>query len=180
VRAAILTAARAQFGAHGYDRATLRGIATAAGVDVALVSYYFGSKSDLFVAALSLPISPAQVLDALLEDDTDGLGARLLERLLTVWDEPASGAQLADVLRSASGQHEMLRDFLSQQIVPRLAAAIDAPTSAAAELRATAVASQVLGLLLARYVLEVEPIASDPRAEVAALMGRAPRHERDA
>ncbi len=110
------------------------------------------------------------MLDALLADGTDGLGARLLERLLTVWDEPASGAQLADVLRSASGQHEMLRDFLSRQIVPRLAAAIDAPTPAEAELRATAVAAQVLGLLLARYVLRVEPIASATRAEVAALI----------
>ncbi len=61
----------------------------------------------------------------------------------------------------------MLGDFLAQQIVPRLAAAIDAPD---AELRATAVATQVLGLLLARYVLRVEPLASAPRAEVAALI----------
>jgi len=166
-REAILAAARTRFGADGYDRATLRAIAAAAGVDVALVSYYFGSKSDLFVAALQLPISPAEVLDALLADGTDGLGARLLERLLTVWDEPVSGAPLADVLRSAAGQFDLLRDFLAQQIVPRLAAAIDAPD---AELRATAVASQVLGLLLARYVLRAEPLASAPRAEVVALL----------
>ncbi|MDO8187482.1 TetR family transcriptional regulator [Conexibacter sp. JD483] len=165
-REAILAAAREQFGARGYDAATLRGIATAAGVDVALVSYYFGAKSDLFVAALHLPISPAQILDALLAAGTDGLGERLFERLLAVWDEPASGAQLISVLRSATSQFDMLRDFLTQQIVPRLAAAIDAPD---AELRATAVASQVLGLLLARYVLRVEPLASAPRAEVAAL-----------
>lgn len=170
-REAILVAARARFGADGYDRATLRSIAAAAGVDVALVSYYFGSKSDLFLAALQLPISPAEVLDSLLADGTDGLGERLLERLLTVWDEPASGTALADVLRSATGQFDLLRDFLSQQIVPRLAAAIDGPGSAPdAELRATAVASQVLGLLLARYVLRVEPLASASRADVAALI----------
>ncbi len=166
-RAAILAAAREQFGARGYDAATLRGIATAAGVDVALVSYYFGAKSDLFVAALQLPISPAQILDALLADGTDGLGERLLSRLLAVWDEPDSGGQLISVLRSATGQFDMLGDFLTQQIVPRLASAIDAPD---AELRATAVATQVLGLLLARYVLGVEPLASAPRDEVAALV----------
>ncbi|MBB4664220.1 TetR family transcriptional regulator [Conexibacter arvalis] len=167
-REAILAAAREQFAARGLDGATMRAIAAAAGVDVALVSYYFGSKADLFVASLQLPVNPADVIDGLLADGTDGLGERLVTRLIAVWDEPASGGPLADVLRSAAPQFELLRGFLQQQIVARLARALDDPD---AELRATAVASQVLGLLLSRYVLRVEPLASAPPERVVALVG---------
>src|SRR5215213_5901244 len=87
-RESILDAARAQFAQHGYGGATLRAIATDAGVDVALVSYYFGSKSGLFVESLRLPVNPATVVDGLLAQGTDGFGERLVTTLLAVWDDP--------------------------------------------------------------------------------------------
>ena len=167
-RDSILTAARAQFARHGYGGATLRAIATEAGVDVALVSYYFGSKSGLFMESLRLPVNPAAVVDGLLAQGTDGFGERLVTALLSVWDDPASGGPLVNVLRSASSQTDLLRDFIERQLVTRLAGGIDAPD---AELRATAIASQVLGLLFLRYVLRVEPLASASHPEVVALIG---------
>ena len=91
-----------------------------------------------------------------------------MRRLLTVWDDPTAGAPLVGVLRSVSSQSELLRDFLERQILVRLAAAIDAPD---AELRAAAAATQVLGLVLARYVLRVEPIASAGHDELVAIVG---------
>jgi AcrR family transcriptional regulator len=167
-RAAILDAAREQFAAHGFEGARVRAIARAAGVDPALVSYYFSSKSGLFMESLRLPVNPPDAIEALLADGTDDLGVRLVTRFLEVWDDPVTGAQLISVLRSASSQPELMRDFVERQIVPLLAGAIDGPQ---AELRATAVAAQMVGLAMSRYVLRVEPIASAPPHEIVTLIG---------
>jgi AcrR family transcriptional regulator len=167
-REQIVAAARRQFGTHGYDGATMRGIAADAGVDVALVAYYFGSKSGVFIAALSLPVNPADVIDGLLAGPRDDLGERLVRRLLTVWDDPTASAPLVGVLRSVSSQGELLREFIEHVILVRLARGIGAPD---AELRAAAAATQVLGLVTARYVLRVEPLASAGHDELVALIG---------
>jgi AcrR family transcriptional regulator len=167
-REAILDAAREQFAAQGFEGATMRAIARAADVDPALVSYYFGSKSGLFVESLRLPVNPTDAIEALLADGTDDLGARLVTRFLEVWDNPVSGEPVVRVLRSATSQPELMRDFVHRQIVPLLATAIDGPQ---AELRATAVASQMVGLAMARYVLRIEPLATAPPEQVVALIG---------
>ena len=167
-RAAILDAAREQFAAHGFEGARMRAIARAAGVDPALVSYYFGSKSGLFMESLRLPVNPPDAIEALLADGTDDLGVRLVNRFVEVWDDPVTGGQLISVLRSASSQPELMRDFVERQIVPLLAGAIDGPK---AELRATAVATQMVGLAMARYVLRIEPIASAPPHDIVTLIG---------
>lgn len=57
-RAAILEAAKAQFGRLGYDRAALRDIAAEAGIDVALIKRYFGGKEALFTEALKASFQP--------------------------------------------------------------------------------------------------------------------------
>jgi AcrR family transcriptional regulator len=166
-RATILDAARSQFAAHGFEGATMRAIAREAGVDPALVSYYFDSKGELFIESLRLPVNPAVAIEAVLAEGTDELGERLVTRFLQVWDDPASGGPLVSVMRSASSQPELMREFLERQIVPRFAGAIGGPD---AELRATAVASQMLGLAFLRYVLLVEPLASATQGEVVALI----------
>ena len=166
-REAIIDAARRQFAEQGFDGATMRAIAREAGVDPALVSYYFGSKSGLFVESLRLPVNPADAIDAVLAEGTSDLGRRLVTRFLQVWDTPATGEPVISVLRSAASRPEIMREFLERRIVPRFARAIGGPD---AELRATAVASQMLGLAFLRYVLRVEPLASAPQDEVVALI----------
>src|SRR3954451_14174885 len=126
-REQILDAARRRFGAHGFAGATLRAIAADAGVDVALVSYYFGSKRDLFLAALRLPLNPGDVIGGLLEGPRDDLGARIVGRLLTVWDDPATGGPLVGVLRSSATQGAILRDFIEREILARLAPPLERP-----------------------------------------------------
>jgi AcrR family transcriptional regulator len=166
-RQAILDAARKQFSEQGYEGATMRAVARDAGVDPALVSYYFGSKSGLFVESLRLPINPADAIAAVVADGTEDLGARLVTRFLQVWDNPVSGDPIVRVLRSGASRPELLREFIERQIVPRFAQAIGGPD---ADLRATAIVSQMLGLAFARYVLRVEPLASAPPDEVVALV----------
>ena len=169
-REAILDAARRQFAAQGFEGATMRAIARDAGVDPALVSYYFGSKSGLFVESLQLPVNPGDAIDALLAEGTDDLAARLVTRFLQVWDNPVTGGPIISVLRSASSQPELMREFVERQIAPRLSRAIGGPD---AELRATAVATQMLGVAFARYVLRVEPLASAPPEAIVNLVAPA-------
>jgi AcrR family transcriptional regulator len=161
-REAILAAAREQFAERGYDNATIRGIAARAGVDPALVHHYYGSKADLFAAALRMPLSPRDVLVDVLDGDVDTLGERLVRRFLDIWSAEAGGIGEAvlGMLRSAT-THEaaarMVREFVSREALGRVAEALDVPQ---ARLRAALAGSQLIGLALARYVVRVEPIAS--------------------
>jgi Tetracyclin repressor-like, C-terminal domain len=115
-----------------------------------------------------LPVNPGDAIDALLAEGAHDLGARLVKRFLDVWDNPVTGTPIISVLRSTSSQPELLREFIEQAIVPRLAAAIAGPD---AELRANAVATQMLGLAFARYVLRLEPLASAPPDAIVTLLG---------
>jgi AcrR family transcriptional regulator len=170
-REAILAAARALFAAQGYDGTTLRSVAERAKVDAALPSYYFGSKADLFAAALELPVSPVAALAGVLaaSDRRDDLAERLLTTLVAVWDA-ATGGPLAALLRSATSQEELLRAFIEREILPLLRTAVEGE---GAELRAAGAASQVVGLVMLRYVLRVEPLASAEPAAVVALVAPA-------
>src|SRR6478736_4707021 len=88
-RTAILHAARKAFAARGFSGTTIRSAATDAGVDAALVHHYFGTKDDLFVAAMELPIDPRPVIAGVVAGGPDGAGERLLRAFLSVWDDEA-------------------------------------------------------------------------------------------
>jgi AcrR family transcriptional regulator len=157
-RAHVLAAARARFAAHGYDATTMRQVARDAGVDPALVHHYFGTKSDLFVAAVEYPVNPAEVVAALVAADRDELGEQLLRLFLARWEEGTT--PLFALLRSA-GEHEaaatMLREFIAREIVGRLSRELGVDRPA---LRASLCGSQVVGLAFVRHVLRLEPLAS--------------------
>ncbi|SFC20908.1 transcriptional regulator, TetR family [Nocardioides terrae] len=169
-RAAILAAARERFAEAGFGATSIRAVAADAGVDPALVHHYFGSKRDLFVASLALPVDPRDVLAPVIAQGMDGAGERILGTLLAVWDDPDRRLPLLAVARSLldpSG-HRLFQDgFLAAVLVPVLTElGIDR-----VEHRAPLLASQVAGLILMRYVLEVEPLASMPADDVVSVMG---------
>ena len=169
-REAILEAARESFGERGYSDTSVRAVAARAGVDAALVHHYFGTKDGLFSAAIEPPFDPAAVAPVLLEPGLDGLGERLVRFFLQVWDEPASRARIQGMLRSALNQEAaaaLLREFVTRQLLGRVAAAVDAPD---AELRASFAGTQLVGLGMLRYIVRVEPLASaDPEVVVAVI-----------
>ncbi len=167
-RAAILHAARAAFAAKGFSGTTIRSVAADAGVDAALVHHYFGTKDDLFVAAMELPIDPRQVIAQVVAGGPDGAGERLLRAFLSAWDDEAMGAVLVATVRSAlepGGERLLSQGFVPVVLVPAgEALGIDRP-----EVRMPLLATQILGLILTRYLFRLEPIASmDADALVAA------------
>ncbi|MGC9667389.1 TetR family transcriptional regulator [Planosporangium sp. 12N6] len=168
-REAILTAARQAFAERGYDKASIRQIATSAGVDPALVHHYFGAKEQLFLAAMEAPIDPARAIEEVIAGGLDGVGERLVRMFLTVWDSPA-GAPAAALVRSAVSHDwsaRMLREFITSQILRRVVGGLHLDPKEG-PLRATLVASQLMGLIMARYIVKVEPIASAPRETLVA------------
>jgi AcrR family transcriptional regulator len=170
-REAILAAARSAFAERGFDAASIRGIATAAGVDPALVHHYFGTKEDLFRATIDIPIDPAQLLPAVLGAGPDGAGERLVRTFLGVWDSPAGAAAVA-LLRSAVSNEwtaRLMREFLVTQVLRRVLDHLDLDP-AELPLRGSLVATQIIGLAMMRYVIRLEPVASaDPETLVAAI-----------
>ena len=166
-REAILEAAQRRFAEAGYDRASLRAIAADAGVDQKLIAHYYGSKQQLFVAAIGFPLDPGEILPAALAGSPDTLRERLVEVLVTVLDSPEIHGRMTGIVRGAASHPEMarmLREFLTRTVFEPVAATLgtDRPL-----LRANLVGSQVVGLLMARYVVAVEPLASLPAREVA-------------
>lgn len=166
-RSAVLAAARHRFGTAGYSGTTIRGIARDAGVDPALVHRFFGTKEQLFTAALELPVDLSTLVPSLLAGGADGLGERVAATFLRTWDAtPGQGPMLA-MLRSAVSDPAAaasFRDFATTVVLAPLATAAGSDRP---ELRASLAASQLLGLAVARYVVRLEPLASVP-AEVLA------------
>ena len=157
----VLAAAREAFAEKGFDGATIRGIATAAGVDPALVHHYFGTKDALFLAAVEAPADPEDLLPEVLAGGPDALGVNIVRMFLRVWDGPARPAGLA-LIRSAVGSEwtaRLLREFLVARVLRRVVATLDGPAEER-EARGALVASQLVGLVMARYVLRLEPLAS--------------------
>lgn len=169
-RGEILAAARAEFAARGYEKATVRGIARAADVDAALVHHYFGSKDQVFVAAMELPLDPGVIAERVAAGDRDGVGERLARLAVSLWETPDVRERLIGLLRAAATNEEfatLFRGFAAKALVGRVAGLLGGVD---AELRMEMAISQIVGLAMTRYVIRVEPIASaDPEVLVALL-----------
>ena len=165
----ILDAAREEFAERGYDKTSVRGIAKAAGVDSARVHHYFGTKEQVFGAAVEVALVPAlAVRDAVLEVPLDDVGERLTRFLFGLWENPVTRRPLLAIVRSAVNNEAaatVFRRLVSAQLLRRIAGEIDAPD---AELRAELAAAQLVGVAMMRYVIKIEPIASaDPEQIIA-------------
>ncbi|MEU2227479.1 TetR family transcriptional regulator [Streptomyces sp. NPDC018347] len=170
----ILAAAREEFSARGYERTSVRGIAKAAGVDPALVHHYFGTKEQVFEAAVEVAFAPAlAVPDAVAEGPADGVGERLTRSVLGVWENPATRTPLLAILRSAVNNETaaaVFRRLVAAQLLRRVAARVELPDvePPEAELRAELAAAQIVGTAMMRYVIKLEPLASADLEQIIA------------
>jgi AcrR family transcriptional regulator len=150
-RATILATARSQFGNHGFERTTIRSVASAVGVDPALVMHYFGSKAELFAAASKLDIAFPDLVEVAPERVADVL----LPMFVAVW---GPDGPFLPLLRAAA-TNKAAADALLAVFVDRVAPALAAVVPDRAAERAALVGSQVLGLATARYILCIPSLA---------------------
>jgi len=168
-RGEILAAAREEFARKGYDAASVRGIARKAGVDPALVHHYFGTKEKVFVAAMALPFDPADRLPQVLVGDPAQLGERLVRMFLSIWAEPEFRTPMVGMVRSAlTGEQgaTLLREFVGSALLSRVAQAAG-PVD---PLRVQTAAAQMVGVVILRHVVRLEPLASADAEEIVALV----------
>lgn len=175
-REAISAAARRQFAEFGYPGTTLRGIAREAGVDTRLVTHYFGSKQELFIAVVELPFDPEPAFAALLGPGPEGLGRRVAGFLLSVLDSTQGRQTITGLIRAAASEEAaavMLRDLIVERLLTPMARRLGGENP---ELRAALLGSQVAGLAMARHVVGLPVLAATPSEVLAAAMAPVVEH----
>lgn len=167
----ILQVARSAFARGGFAGTSVRSIAAQAGVDQALVHHYFGTKKQLFEAAINLPFSPSLLIGTLAEVPPGELGEALMRGLLAVWSSPAGEALVPAVRTLIASQDgpKLVQGMIGQLVLDTLGPRIDNPVGSSPT-RIALAASQVVGLMLARLVMRVEPIASMPEDELVGVV----------
>ena len=168
----IIGVARQHLAARGFAGSSMRAIARAAGVDPSLISHYFGDKSGLLVATRALPFNPIEKSVPVLAGDIDGMGIALVRAFLDAWDPHRE--VFSALLRSTFGSSDpttMPAIQVAQNVI--VSGLRDKLSGLDADLRATLAASQIIGMATIRYVACLEPLASQPAAQVASILGPA-------
>ncbi|MEZ0359803.1 TetR family transcriptional regulator [Mycobacterium sp. SA01] len=159
-RERILANARELFARNGIDKTSIRSIAAAAGVDSALVHHYFGTKEQLFAAAVNIPIDPMAVLVPLRDTPVDDLGRVLPSILLPLWDSEMGNGLIATMRSLLAGADvSLVRSFLQEIVTAEVGRRVDNPPGTG-RLRVQFVASQLVGVVMARYIIGLEPFTS--------------------
>jgi AcrR family transcriptional regulator len=167
-RGEILAAARRVFAEKGFDKATVRGIAREAKVDPALVHHYFATKEGMFAAAMRLPMTPDDVIPLLLDGPREEIGERLVRLILTVTASPETREPMVALLRSAMTNEQaaaMFREFITNALLFQVADRLGVP-----HLRIEAAFGQMYGVIMGRYVIKLEPLASAGIDELVELL----------
>lgn len=163
----ILANARVLFARNGIANTSIRAVAAAADVDSALVHHYFGTKEKLFAAAVRVPIDPMEIIGPLRQVPVEELGHAIPSILLPLWDSEI-GAGFIATLRSviAGSEVNLFRSFLQDVIAVEVGTRVDNPPGTGI-VRIQFAASQLVGVLMARYILELEPFKSLSVTQIA-------------
>ena len=171
----IQQAAAKLFASRSFETVSTRAIAKEAGVDAALIHHYFGSKEGLFQAVLNAAIRPEQLEALVVAKSPEDWGRQLVRAADKVWTSPAAPALKAVVRRVLVGHEGMLREFVTRSLLNRFLSHIKGPEPER-RLRASLIGSQMSGLVIARHIVGIEPLASLSTDEVANLIGPVLQH----
>lgn len=166
-RERILLSARELFARNGFDKTSMRAVASGADVDAALVHHYYGTKQQLFAASIRVPIDPMQIIGPLRDTPVHELGVTLPSMLLPLWDSELGAGFIATVRSALAGAEVgLVRTFLREVVIVEVANRVDDPPGTGI-IRAEFVATQLLGVVMARYIVGLEPFASLPVEQIA-------------
>ncbi|WP_326619283.1 TetR family transcriptional regulator [Streptomyces decoyicus] len=169
-RERILAAARTEFAARGYDKTSVRGIAKAAGVDAALVHHYFGTKEQVFEAAIELTFAPALTMPEAIAGGGADVGERMARFMFGVWENPVTRQPLLAIMRSALTNDTaaaVLRGLIERRMLQRVAGELHVPDP---EFRVQLAAGHLIGIAMLRYVIKMDPVASADPEEIIAMV----------
>lgn len=172
----ILAMARRRFATRGYDATSLRGIATDAKVDPALLIHYFGTKEGLFTAATGLPTGLSEVFAGQQGQTLRDFAESLARSYLRFVDSDQSRNAILALVRSAVSNEKaaaMLREFLAAELLPVIASRTGHEN---APLRAGLVAAQLMGVAMLRHVVRLDPVARATPDEIVALVAPVIEH----
>jgi AcrR family transcriptional regulator len=155
-RAALLDAAIRRFTRDGYDDVGMRDVAGDVGIDAALVVRYFGSKEQLFEAALDACFDG----DDLWDGDRSTFGARIAEQLVDRGQDAEKLHGLLIILRSMGSAKAMdviqtscMRDFIGP--LTGWLGGEDAPV------RARLLAGFIMGMSISREITSSGALSDD-------------------
>lgn len=171
-RDAVLAAAKQRFATEGYEKTTLRAIATDAHVDPSMVLYLFGSKEELFRESLRLILDPEVLVAALTgdADDEPDIGTRMVRTYLRIWETPDTAASMRAMLQSATSNtdaNEAFRGFMQNYVLTAVSGVLGGGEQA--RLRAMLGASTLVGIAMLRYIIQVPPLTTLSPDEVVRL-----------
>ncbi|MEU9121176.1 TetR family transcriptional regulator [Streptomyces sp. NPDC048506] len=169
-RERILAAARTEFAERGYDKTSVRGIAKAAGVDAALVHHYFGTKEQVFGAAIELTFAPALTMPEVIAGGGADVGERMARFMFGFWENPVTRQPLLAIMRSALTNETaaaVLRGLIARRVMQRVAGELTVPDP---EFRAQLAAGHLIGIAVLRYVIGMDPVASADVEEIIAMV----------
>ena len=177
-REAILRAAVEVFAEHGYEGSTLRAITSKAGVDVALVSHFFGGKQGLFDEAV-LRHGEANLRMVLDAEPGDDPARQLIELYFSMWENPDTALSVRALFRAAmeSEDHRTrLQALMNDNLATGLRALAQRRGDSASQsleeqpeeatLRTQLLAAHLLGVGFSRYIMQLSPIADVPKEEL--------------
>lgn len=173
----ILASARQLFAEHGFEGTSLRQVAREAGVDPAMIHHFFKGKDELFALSVALPADPAQVLEGVDQHDPEHRAEAIVRAVLRLWESPAQHSLVAFIRGTIGSKSKtlLLREVVTRTIISRIMAGIPGPPEEVA-LRGNLVATQMVGLMLVRYVVKLEPLASASPEDVVRLLAPNVQH----
>ena len=163
-------AARRSFAEDGWAGTSMRAIAREVGVDPALVHYYFASKEELLDAVTTPPQAWLESIQATVAEPLRDRGEAIVRNVIWTWSQPEISDALTSILLTAAHEprtREKLRTLISASLLPAVASRIEADERL---LRASLIGSQALGLVMLRYVWNIEPLASLSDEQLVALV----------
>lgn len=169
-RDALLDAAKTLFAAHGYDGASVRKIAAEAGVDPGLIRHFFTDKAGLFAATLTDRSRIIERIQQAFTGDRERIGERLVVAYLDMWDDPETGPMLESMVRTALTS-ERWASLLREILTTRVFTAVSGEPEAEPDLptRIMLCGTQLLGIAIARNVVDLEPLAGARTEALAAV-----------
>jgi AcrR family transcriptional regulator len=162
----VLRAARTLFAERGYQATTVRAIAAAAGVTPAMIHHFFGSKQQVFLASIRMPIDPVQLMATMTQGPRDEFAQRFVGTFVRLWSTEPTGSALRTMLRTAIADEELsraIRTFAESVLLPTAATALDVPVQ-----RTAAALSVMLGMAVARHLIGIGPLAELSDEDVVA------------